>query len=256
MMGKINTINFDSIADLYDSYVTTQYDIPFFLKEAEDTQGSILELMCGTGRVSIHLLKNGINLTCIDYSEDMLKVFRSKIKGKNYNVNLIKMDVSELSLKNKFGLIFIPFHSFSEILSEEKQKQALNRISQHLDNKGKFICTLHNPDIRIKSADGILKLLGKFPIEKENLLVYYLNKYNSSKKIITGFQLYEIYDSNNNLKEKRILEINFKIIDKNAFEKMIEETGFRILKIYGDYNYSEFDDENSSYIIFVLQKNN
>jgi hypothetical protein len=45
------TIKFDKVADIYDFYVNVDFDIPFFLKEAELYKGEILELMCGTGRV-------------------------------------------------------------------------------------------------------------------------------------------------------------------------------------------------------------
>jgi ubiquinone/menaquinone biosynthesis C-methylase UbiE len=54
-----NTINFDKVADIYDYYVNVDFDIPFFLKETEQQKGEILELMCGTGRISIQLLKAG-----------------------------------------------------------------------------------------------------------------------------------------------------------------------------------------------------
>lgn len=250
----MNTINFDIIADLYDSYVNTQYDIPFFLKELKNTKGKILELMCGTGRISIPLLKNKIKLTCIDYSEGMLKVFENKIKNKNYEVRIIKMDVTELCLSDKYAVIFIPFNSFSEILSEEKQRLTLKKIFEHLIINGMFICTLHNPNVRIKSADGTLKTLGKYTKDDGTFIVYYLNEYNSQEKLVSGFQLYEIYDNNNELKDIRKLEVNFRIIDKNKFEQMLKEVGFKIDKIYGDYNYLTYDKNKSNYIIYILKK--
>ncbi len=48
-------IKYDQIADIYDTFVRTQLDIPFFLNEASQTKGELLELMCGTGRVSVPL---------------------------------------------------------------------------------------------------------------------------------------------------------------------------------------------------------
>ena len=39
----------DQIAHIYDSYVATTLDVPFFLDAAGKTDGEILELMCGTG---------------------------------------------------------------------------------------------------------------------------------------------------------------------------------------------------------------
>jgi SAM-dependent methyltransferase len=46
--------------------------IPFWRDEARSVPGKVLELTCGTGRVSIPLLKAGVHLTCLDYSPGML----------------------------------------------------------------------------------------------------------------------------------------------------------------------------------------
>jgi ubiquinone/menaquinone biosynthesis C-methylase UbiE len=64
-------INFDLVADLYD-LVHIDLDIPFFLNETKGYDGEILELMCGTGRISIPLLASGKKMTCVDYSVGML----------------------------------------------------------------------------------------------------------------------------------------------------------------------------------------
>jgi 2-polyprenyl-3-methyl-5-hydroxy-6-metoxy-1,4-benzoquinol methylase len=56
------------IADLYDVYVTTTVDVPFFLEELKTTSGPVLELMAGTGRLSLPLAEAGARLTCVDIS--------------------------------------------------------------------------------------------------------------------------------------------------------------------------------------------
>jgi hypothetical protein len=53
--------NYDYIADLYDIYVPVTFDIDFFVRETKKSSGEVLELMSGTGRVSIPLLEAGVN---------------------------------------------------------------------------------------------------------------------------------------------------------------------------------------------------
>ncbi|MEW5757329.1 MAG: hypothetical protein AB1810_13605 [Pseudomonadota bacterium] len=48
-------IDYDSVADVYDLYVTADYDIPFFVQKALNAKGPVLELTAGTGRLSIAL---------------------------------------------------------------------------------------------------------------------------------------------------------------------------------------------------------
>jgi hypothetical protein len=49
-------IDYDSIAEIYDLYVTADYDVPFFLSEAAKAGGLVLELTAGTGRLQLPLV--------------------------------------------------------------------------------------------------------------------------------------------------------------------------------------------------------
>ena len=243
------------MADLYDSYVTVNTDIPFFIGEASQFDDEILELMCGTGRVSIPLLESGNLLCCVDYSEKMLEVFRNKIKGKDFPVNIIRMDVTALDLNRKFGLIILPFHSLSEILSTDLQFKALERISEHLKPDGVFICTLQNPVTRLKAADGITRKLGEFKLdENKKLAVSSSNNFNPDTGIVSGFQYYEIYDASGTLTEKRTLEINFKPVSDSVFRQFINHLGLELSGIYGDYSKNEFVEQTSDFMIYKLRK--
>ncbi len=254
-MKNKNTINFDTVADIYDFYVNVDFDIPFFTKETENYTGEILELMCGTGRVSIPLLKAGRKMTCVDYSKGMLNSFRKKIRKDSYSVDLVEMDVTKLKLNKKFGLIILPFHSLSEILTTEKQQEALICISNHLEKGGTFILTLQNPEKRLNQADGKMRIIGKFSIEEEKEMVLsYTNQYNEKEDVVSGYQFYEIYNSDNIMTEKRFLEINFKPIRLSTLREMISKTDLQITDINGDYSYGEFNIHKSDFMICKLTK--
>lgn len=211
--------------------------------------------MCGTGRVSIPLLESGRKLCCVDYSAKMPDEFRNKINKKDYPVQIIQMDVTQLDLNKKFGLVILPFHSLSEILSTELQFKALNCISKHLKPDGIFICTLQNPITRLKTADGIPRQLGEFILNDNNkMVVSYSNYFNPETGIVSGFQLYEFYDGLNTLTEKRTLEINFKPISDSEFKDLIKPLDLKIIKTYGDYSKNDFSEQTSSFLIYKLKK--
>ena len=251
----VQSIQFDKVADLYDYYVTVDFDVNFFLQEARKTGGKVLELTCGTGRISIPLIRARVDLTCVDYSKGMLAVLQGKLDKNRFSCRVINMDITELSLQDRFDLIFIPLHSFSEILDKSKHKQTLERIRAHLTERGRFICTLQNPKVRIKSMDGALKLLGKFPTDSGgSLVVHSLSNYDTSTQMAYGFQLYEIYDKHDTLIEKRDLAINFYLFSKRELEDLIHSAGFEVDALYGDYDYSEFDEDTSPFMIWKLKK--
>lgn len=72
-------IDYDSIAEIYDLYAAADYDVPFFLSEIRGVEGPILELMAGTGRLSLPLIEAGVRLTCVDSSQGMLDVLSRKL---------------------------------------------------------------------------------------------------------------------------------------------------------------------------------
>ena len=250
------SLNYEKIARYYDSYVQADFDLNFFLKEAKKVSGKVLELMSGTGRVSILLLESGVDLTCIDSSLEMLNVFRKKLKDKNISANVFEMDVCDMSLGEKFDLIFIPFHAFAELISVSRQHLALEKIYEHLSDDGRFICTLHNPTVRLRSADGDIRLIGEFPIKDENrnLFLWCLENYDDKKKIVSGYQFYEIYDKEGKFCSKSVLDINFYIHDKLPFELLVHEIGFKIESLYGDYSWGDYVRDVSPEMVWVLRK--
>ncbi len=84
---------FSRIADLYDTYVQVDFDIPFFLQETRKCSGEVLELMSGTGRVSLPLVEAGVRLTCVDKSAEMLTILRHKLAARNLSANIVQADV-------------------------------------------------------------------------------------------------------------------------------------------------------------------
>ena len=94
--------NYDTVAELYDIYVPVTFDVDFFLKETQKTSGKVLELMSGTGRVSIPLLEAGVNLTCVDLSAKSNAILKEKLQLMGLKADVHTMDVCDLELSQKF----------------------------------------------------------------------------------------------------------------------------------------------------------
>jgi SAM-dependent methyltransferase len=249
-------MDYDRISFLYDAYVRGDFDLDFFIQEARQVDGHVLELMSGTGRVSIPLIESGARLTCVDASRSMLDGLEKKLVQKGLRASVVHADVCELSLNAKYDLIFIPFHSFSEITDESQQRRALNRIYDHLTDQGRFICTLHNPAVRLKDVNGQKKPLGRFPLpsEGETLVLWSKEKYDRETRIVSGRQYYEVFDSNDRQRDTSFLEIAFYAHDRASFESLAIDAGFRVVDLFGDYERSAFDETASPVMIWMFEK--
>jgi SAM-dependent methyltransferase len=249
--------NYDIIANLYDIYVPATFDIDFYLNETKKTSGEVLELMSGTGRVSIPLLEAGVKLTCMDISAKSNTILKRKLEQKALKADIYQMDICELDLPKQFDMIIIPFHSFAHIVSLNDQQTALARIHQHLLPGGTFICTLGNPTLRRLSVDGQLHLAYTYPMFKKNgkLLLWILEEFDQGDDhVVQAQEFFEEYDADGVMTSKRLLELHFRLSSKDEFEELLKSSGFSIQALYGDYSYKEFNEENSPYMIWLLGK--
>ncbi len=249
-------IDYDSVADIYDLYVTSDLDMGFYLEEAGKVRGKVVELMCGTGRVSIPLLEAGVDLTCVDASERMLARLKDRLRARNLEARVVQADVRRLDLGEEgFELALIPFHSFSELVSSRDQLLALRAAYRSLKRGGRLICPLHNPASRARSADGVLRLNGSFPTTDSGLLI--VSGFETFEKdfgVVNRVQLYEFFDASNDLRAKRALPMRFALIERGEFAELADAVGFLPVALYGDYDRSEYLENTSPYMIWVLEK--
>ena len=247
--------NYDYIADLYDIYVPVTFDVDFFLQETQKVSGEVLELMAGSGRVSLPLIEAGVKLTCVDLSTGLNQILKEKLQKKGLIADVYTMDVCELDLQKQFEMVIIPFHSFAHLITREEQQKALTRIYEHLLPGGTFICTLGNPALRQADGDGQLELFRKYDLPDDGtLLLWILQKSNhEDEQVVENMQFYEEYDKNGIMTSKRLLELHFRLSTREEFEILAMEAGFKIKAFYGDYEYSPFKEE-SPFMIWVLEK--
>ena len=251
-----DSIDWARIADLYDTYVRSDLDIPFFVGETGKVAGEVLELMSGTGRVSIPLIKAGVKLTCVDASAEMLAILQTKLKDQNLCASVHHMDVRTLDLGKTFDLIIIPFHSFAELPTASDQRKTLTAIQQHLTAGGRFICTLHNPRTRLKRVDGQLRLWGNYARENGagTLLFWGLENFDSDHRSVNGLELFEEYSPAGILQSKRMIELHYRVVEKREFEELFATAGLEREALYGDYARAEFQEESSPFMIWILRK--
>ena len=116
-------------AQYYDSgHEGTVSDFEFYLDYARKCGSPVLELACGTGRLLIPLAEQGIAVTGIDLSENMLAVCQTKVEDKQLNgqVNLVHASMADYDLPRKdFALAFIAFRSFTHLYSQQEQLACL-----------------------------------------------------------------------------------------------------------------------------------
>jgi SAM-dependent methyltransferase len=247
------SIDWDAVAEEYDLYVTAEHDLRFFRDLARESVGPVLELMCGTGRVSIPLQRDGVPLTCVDYSAGLLRQLEMKLTQWGLRTDVHCQDVRELDLGRSFDLIFIAFNAFAELTAEPDQRRSLRRIRAHLSPEGRFVCTLHNPVVRRRALDGVRREIGVLPVPGTDEALRFSSRfvYDPVTQLASGSQWYERLDRTGRLISERCLDIVFYLFERDEFTSLVESEGFSCLHLFGDFDRSNFKPE-SPFMIWVL----
>lgn len=224
---------YDEWADVYDLvYGSYRDDINFYIKEAKKAKGKVLEIACGSGRVYLELLKDGIDAYGIDISRNMLNVLKKKAKKLMLKSKVYNADMKTFRLGHKFSSIIIPFRAFLHNLTINDQVTTLNNLRRHLLPNGKLILNFFYPNPRIISKYGRL-LKRTIKIKKEKFVLkqktYFLDEPN---QIIEGSSIL--------IKSNKVFwngKIRLAFIYKREFELLLKLAGFTKWKVYGDFEY-------------------
>ncbi len=122
-------------------------DLPFWLEEARAARGPVLELACGTGRVLLHLLENGIDADGADLHAAMLERLRSKAEQRRLSPRVVEADMRAFQLPRRYARVFIPFNAFAHCDTVEEQLACLRCCRDHLEPGGALVVHMSYPTL-------------------------------------------------------------------------------------------------------------
>ncbi len=136
-------------ANIYDGMNAHINDLQFYKRWLpKNKDARILELCCGTGRLTLPFAKAGYDICGVDFTPSMLERARAKAAEAVVHIEFIEADIRNLDLPEQFDLIFIPFNSIHHLYKNEDLFKALRVVKKHLKEGGQFLLDCFNPDIR------------------------------------------------------------------------------------------------------------
>ena len=158
----------DTFSSKFDQFKKKQwkvYESLLFNKIADDMnkESTVLEVACGTGRVTLEIAKQVKKVYAIDISSQMIDVARKNIKEKGINnVDLSVQDAYNLPFDNDMFDIVISVNALHNMIYPEK---ALSEIKRVLRPRGKLITTVVEiGSYKFKIMMSIFKSLRNFPV--------------------------------------------------------------------------------------------
>ena len=249
--------SFDSWADVYDSvYSYVREDIQFYVEAAIDAGGPVLELGCGTGRVTIPIARAGVEVVGLDSSPAMLEVARRKLEAASLGSSaptLVQADMTDFALDRRFNLVIVPFRGFLSLLTVRDQVDTLSSVKGHLSPNGKLIISIFVPDLNMLVQEGDvpyhLRDVSDPDTGKRHVL-WHQSSYDNHNQIVNARIIAEELDDAGTMVRRFYRDFQLRYIYRWEMYHLLELCGFDILDVYGNFDGSPLD-ENSTEMVWV-----
>jgi ubiquinone/menaquinone biosynthesis C-methylase UbiE len=239
-------------AEYYDYYSTgMEGDVAFYVEEAKKAGSPVLEIGCGTGRITFPIAQSGISIVGLDRSPSMLAVARRKLVSQEpetqVRVELVWGDMRDFSIDQQFNLIMIPFRAFMHLLTVEDQRQALTCIRAHLNDGGRLIFNLFDPRLDIivghfGSHGTALKMDDEFihPETGHRIIVWDTRQYDQEKQLLAQYFIFEELDEDGILVKKHYVPLNLRYVFRYEMQHLLELCGYQVEALYGNFDRCHF----------------
>jgi SAM-dependent methyltransferase len=232
-------------------------DIAFFNDITAETAGPVLELGCGTGRLSLPLAVTGMDVAGIDISFSMLATFRKKLMQlpapTARRVSLVRADMRRFSLKKKFACAICSSNSLLLMGSETGIQETLTCAAEHLLYRGLLIMDVASID------EGIVAGLSRYAVGHVPDLVLQTPDERTLQRVHT-LSLRTSETASNTLEVKYTYFTDDGIVCGERQEMLslicprrlltlTEQVGFRIRETYGWYDRRPYTEAERKLII-------
>ncbi len=112
---------------------TSKWDDRFFFLDVVRESGSpVLDVGCGTGRLLLDFMEQGIEIDGVDNSPEMLALLREKAARMGLQPRVYLQQMEELDLPRRYKTIIVPSSSFQLLTDLDKAGEAMRRFYKHL----------------------------------------------------------------------------------------------------------------------------
>ena len=246
----------DDYADFYDwenAQTLDRRDVKFWQGMAMRASGPILELGCGTGRVTIPVSRTGARIVGIDRSSEMLshalkRTRRSRSGGRPL---WVRGDIRFLPFgpSPRFDLVMAPYGILQSLIRESDLKAALASVARVLADGGIFGVDLV-PDLPVwKEYKDQVRFRGARRGGASRITLVESVRQDRAKRLTIFDQ--EYIEQRGRVRKTRRFSLVFRTLTVPQMTKRLANAGFRVKAVLGDYDGEPWDPRADVWLILA-----
>ncbi|MBO5040569.1 MAG: class I SAM-dependent methyltransferase [Clostridia bacterium] len=234
-------MSYSAIAECYDalnSHVDYEAFASFLNREIRAggiSDGSIvLDLACGTGNITLPLLKCGYDMIGVDLSGDMLNIARNKKGGDK--VLWLCQDMRSFELYGTVGAVVCCLDSINYLTSRNGLSKCFSLVHNYLDPNGIFIFDVNTP-YKFEHIYGN----NHYILEDDGIYCGWQN-YFDKKSGLCDFELSFFYENGDGSYTRLDETQTERCYSIKTVTDLLIKNGFEIIKIISDFEGSPLKD--------------
>ena len=206
----------------------------------------MLDLACGTGNMSIRLVKEGISVIGADMSPDMLYKAQQKAMAENLDILFICQKMQDIDLYGTIDGAICTLDSINHLLRLQDVQRVFDKVSLFMEKDGLFIFDVNTIYKHEKIlADNV------FVYELDDVFCVWQNEYNNKNNIVNI--TLDFFERDGQCYFRRTEHFSERAYSDTELIKMLNQSGFELCAVYGDYKL-EKPDNKCQRKVFVARK--
>lgn len=218
-------------------------DIPFYVEEAKRAGGPVLELACGTGRLTIPIAQSGVEIVGLDLSASMLAHARTKANAAGVKIQFVEVDCRDFDLSRKFALIFMAFNSMQHLHDYPSQAALFANVRKHLAEGGRFIYDVFNPRMGFLTRDSEERWPEREygdPDGNGTIMLEHTMHYDDAAQVNHIKWYFSRRGANGIEKDFRVENLDMRCFFPQELDLLVRSQGFETVEKFGNFERKPF----------------
>ena len=247
---------YDTIARYYDAEnALFTDDLPFYSDLAEQSDGPILDVGCGTGRVCLHLAQEGHPVVGVDYSAPMLAIAQRKIEALPHLADALRLVEADITAfgDGSYDLILLAYNALMHFTSTDDQIRLLKHLRTLLAEDGRIVIDLPNAGEAYVAEDEAGIVLERTFIEPDSghlVMQQSVSTLNRAHQLLDVTWIYDEIGADGVLK-RTLAPLQLRYIFPAELDLMLRLSDLTPLETFGDYEQFPFDEGSERYIVIA-----